>query len=133
ITGGLFRVVFEYPLSLRHPFAQTLGFLGGILMLGAVKLARNARERLDPAGPRKPERLVQLQAARDVDRAASFEKHGERDRGFNRLTGTLANVGDHRMCGISHQRDAASRPVWQRGAIVDAPSEGLVERIDSIQ
>ena len=36
------------------------------------------------------------------------------------------------MSRIAHERDAASRPVGQRSAIVDAPSKGLVERIDGV-
>ena len=48
-------------------------------MLGTIEFACGARERLDSAGPRKPERLVQLQAARDFDGSTSFQKHGKRD------------------------------------------------------
>src|SRR5712672_1711022 len=108
LPGGFFRIVLEYPLSLRHPFAQALSLLRRVLMLGAIEFACGARERLDATGPRKPERLVQLQAARDIDGTRSFQKHGKRDCIFNRLTGTLANVGDHGMCRIAHERDAAS-------------------------
>src|SRR6478752_3094782 len=132
IPGGFFRIVLEYPLSLRHPFAQALSLLRRVLMLGAIEFACGARERLDPAGPRKPERLVQLQAARDFGGGTSFQKHGKRDCVFNRLASTLANVGNHGMCRIAHERDAASRPVRQRGAIVDTPTKGLVERIDGV-
>src|SRR5882724_1140091 len=132
ISGGLFRIVLEYPLSLRHPFAQALSLLRRVPLLGAIEFACGARERLDPAGPRKPERFVQLQAARNFARRTSFQKYSKRDCIFNRLTGTLANVGDHGMGRIAHQRDAAGRPVRQGGAIVDAPTKGFVERIDGV-
>src|SRR6476646_9900507 len=70
IPGGFFRIVLEYPLSLRHPFAQALSLFRRILVLGAIEFACGARERLDSAGPRKPECLIKLQAARDVDGGA---------------------------------------------------------------
>src|SRR5882724_4793277 len=132
ISGGLFRIVLEYPLSLRHPFAQALSLLRRVPLLGAIEFACGARERLDPAGPRKPERFVQLQAARNFARRTSFQKYSKRDCIFNRLTGTLANVGDHGMRRIAHERDTRGRPVGQRSTIVDAPAKGFLERVDGI-
>src|SRR6266480_6347514 len=79
ISGGFFRIVLEYPLSLRHPLAQALGLFRRVLMLGAIEFACGARERLDAAGPREPERLIQLQAACDIDGSTSLEKNGKRD------------------------------------------------------
>src|SRR5258708_38071760 len=83
IAGGLFRIVLEYPLSLRHPFAQAPSLLRRVLMLGAIEFACGARERLYAAGPREPERLIQLQAASDVDGSTSLQKNGKRDRVFD--------------------------------------------------
>ena len=69
----------EYRLSLRHPLAKALGLLRGVLVLGAIEFACGARERLDAAGPHEPERLIQLQAACDIDGSTSLQKDRKRN------------------------------------------------------
>ena len=92
-------------------------------MLGAIEFAGLARERLRIAGAFEPEFLIKVQSVRDVLGGASLQENGKRKAVFDRLTSTLADVRNHGVCRIPHERDAASRPVGQRSAIIDAPAK----------
>src|SRR6476469_5623861 len=126
ICRRLFSIVLEHPFSLRHPFAQALGLFRWIVVLGPIEFACRTCERLNLAGPLTPDRLIEIETVCDLAGRTSLQKNGKREAVLNRLTGALADVGDHGMCRIPHKRDAFGRPVWQRSAIVDAPAKGFV-------
>ncbi len=65
VHRGLFGIVFENPLSLRHPFAQAHGLLRRVLVLGPIELASGPGECLYLTRPRKPKKLVEFEAFPD--------------------------------------------------------------------
>jgi MFS family permease len=125
ICGRSFRIVPEDPRALRHPFAHACSLPGRIIVLGPIEFAGHARERLNLAGPLAPDRLIELETACDVLGAAPLQENRKRKAVFDRLTGTLADVRNHGVCGVPHERNALHRPIRQRRAVIDAPAKRL--------
>jgi hypothetical protein len=65
VHRGLFGIVLENPLSLRHPFAEAQGFLRRAIVLGPIQFASGPGECLYLTRPRKPKKLVEFEAFPD--------------------------------------------------------------------
>ena len=76
--------------------------------------------------------LVTLQRRLDRIRRCRFQAVGERHGVLHALRGALREKGQHRVGGVSEQRNAPSRPLLQWSPIEERPTLGLGRRDDKL-
>lgn len=107
IFCSLFSIMPKDPSPLRHPFSQSRGLLRRRTVLRAIEFARLTCERLNPTGTVTSELLIEREAVCEVFDRGLRQKYRKRESVFDRLTGSLSDVRDHRVRCIAKERDAS--------------------------